>query len=220
MDPDKPRILDLFCKAGGAARGLQAAGFYVIGVDIEAQPRFGGDEFHQADAMTFPLEGFDAYWASPPCQGYSKLAAMHPSGEWLMLIDWVRWAFVSTGKAYVIENVETAPLARRPMLDGRQGVMLCGSMFGLGVERGYLRRHRIFESSVPIVQPECSHKGSAVGVYGHGGHSGKHRKLYRDEAAEAMGIDWMTRDELSQAIPPAYAEYIGNHLMRAISGPR
>jgi DNA (cytosine-5)-methyltransferase 1 len=111
------------------------------------------------------------------------------------------------------ENVEGSPLAARAQLDGTWGLELCGSMFGLGVERGFLRRHRIFESNVPISQPTCSHRGVAVGVYGHGGHSGKHRMLYRDEAAQAMQIDWMTRDEMTQAIPPAYTEHIGRQLL-------
>ncbi len=212
----KPKLLDLFCKAGGASIGYQCAGFEVEGVDIEPQPNYPS-EFHQADAMRYPLEGFAAFHASPPCQGYSVLSAMHPRMEWEKLIEPVREMLKTTGKPYVIENVETAPLNKRPDLFGNYGVVLCGSMFGLGVERGYLRRHRIFETSFPVPQPICRHKGCAVGVYGHGGHTGKHRMLYRAEAAEAMGIDWMNRDEMCHAIPPAYTEYIGKYLMKAIN---
>lgn len=203
----KPRLLDLFCGAGGAAKGYQRAGFYVVGVDNKPQPHYCGDEFYLADALEFPLEGYDACHASPPCQGYSRLKAMHPERQWPMLIEPIRERLMATANLYVIENVEEAPL---------NGVVLCGSMFSLGVERGYLRRHRLFETSFCLPQPPCCHRGRAVGVYGHGGHSGKHRMLYRQEAAAAMDIDWMNRDEMCQAIPPAYTEYIGGYLMKAL----
>ncbi len=207
----KPRLLDLFCGAGGAGMGYSRAGFDVVGVDIKPQPNYPF-EFHQADALTFPLDGFDAIHASPPCQAYSTLAAMHPDVEHPELIPQVRALVVAAGVPWVIENVEPAPLERRSNLFGAHGVMLCGSMFGLGVERGFLRRHRVFETSFAVARPQCNHQGMAVGVYGHGGHSGKHRMLYKAEASIAMDIDWMTRDELSQAIPPAYTEFIGQHL--------
>ena len=220
----RPRLLDLFCGAGGCTKGYQRVGFYVVGVDKEPQPNYCGDEFIQADVLDFiededwawsvPYrEGLGAIHASPPCQFYSRLAAMHPEREYPDLIAPVRSFLEDVGLPYVIENVEDAPLAKQGQFDGRWGVTLCGSMFGLGVERGHLRRHRIFETSFPVGQPSCSHQGPAVGVYGHGGHSGRHRMLYRKEAAEAMGIDWMTRDEMTQAIPPAYTEHIGGYLM-------
>ena len=205
----RPIILDLFCGAGGCAKGYQRAGFRVVGVDNRPQPHYCGDEFVLADALEFLYAfcalgyEFDAIHASPPCQGYSKLQAMHPRRQYPMLIEPVRALLIAMGKPWVIENVETAPLF---------GITLCGSMFGLGVARGYLRRHRLFECSFPILQPRCQHRGPAVGVYGHGGHSGKHRMLYRKEAAEAMRIDWMSRDEMCQAIPPTYTEYIGRWL--------
>lgn len=144
---------------------------------------------------------------SPPCQGYSQLAAMHPGREYPKLIEPVRTALQATGKPYVIENVERAPLS---------GVILCGSMFGLRIERGYLRRHRRFETSFFVPQPPHMHSGPAFGVYGHGGHSGKHRMCNKAEAAEIMRIDWMNRDELAQAIPPAYTSFIGDWAMRAL----
>lgn len=212
----KPRLLDLYCKAGGCSMGYYNAGFDIVGLDIEPQPNYPF-EFILADATTYPLDGFDAYHASPPCPGYSVLAAMHPDRTWPLLIEPTRKKLIATGKPYVIENVETAPLCRRPDLFGNYGVMLCGSMFGLGVKRGYLRRHRLFETSFPIPQPSCNHKGVAVGVYGHGGHTGKHRMLYRQEASEAMQIDWMNRDEMCQAIPPAYTEYIGKYMIEQIN---
>ncbi len=195
--------------------GYHRAGFEVVGIDKEPQPNYPF-EFHLSNAMTYPLDGFDAYHASPPCQGYSVLSAMHPDLEWEKLIEPVREMLKATGKPYIIENVETAPLNKRPDLFGNYGVMLCGSMFGLGVERGYLRRHRIFETSFPVPQLVCRHKGPAVGVYGHGGHVGKRRMLYRAEASKAMQIDWMNRDEMCQAIPPAYTEYIGKYLLDAL----
>ena len=207
----RPSLLDLFCGAGGCARGYQMAGFCVLGIDLATQKHYAGCRFIQGDALSFLREHgheFDFIHASPPCQGYSTLAAMHPGKVWPKLIDQVRSLVKATGKPYVIENVETAPLRRESDLFGNHGVMLCGSMFGLGVARGFLRRHRIFETSFPLPQPACKHVGKAVGVYGHGGYTGKHRKLYREEASKAMGIDWMNRDEMCQAIPPAYTEWI------------
>lgn len=213
-----PTLLDLFCCAGGAGEGYRRAGFDVTGVDIEPQPN-NPHRFVQGDALEY-LEAhgneYDAIHGSPPCQGYSKLRQMHPKRKYPLLIDALREKLTRLGKPYVIENVQTAPLQRYSDLFGGHGVVLCGSMFGLGVARGFLRRHRIFEASFSIVQPPCNHRGPAVGVYGHGGHSGKHRMLYRDEASKAMGIDWMSRDEMSQAIPPAYTEYIGRYLLAQV----
>lgn len=213
------RLLDLFCGAGGAAVGYHRAGFTeIVGVDIKPQKNYPFT-FVQADALEYLAEHgseFDVIHASPPCQGYSVLAAMHPTGEWPDLIPPVRAALIATGVPNVIENVEAARLLSRPALFGAHGILLCGSMFGLGIARGQLRRHRLFEGSTLLRQPACQHRGRAVGVYGHGGHSGKHRMLYRAEAAEAMGIDWMTRDELAQAIPPAYTEFIGRQLLAAL----
>jgi len=214
------RLLDLFCGAGGASMGYHRAGFDVVGVDIRPQPHYPFP-FVQADALAppFDLSAFDVIHASPPCQGYSKLAAMHKGRTYPKLIDAVRALLESSGRPWVIENVEGAPLAKGSDLFGAHGVMLCGSMFGLGVERGYLRRHRIFETSFPLAQPQCAHIGPAVGVYGHGGHTGKHRMLYRAEAATALDIDWMSRDEMTQSIPPAYTEWIGRQLLAALPPP-
>jgi len=214
----RPLLLDLFCGAGGCAVGYHRAGFEVVGVDVKPQPRY---PFVMviANAMRppFHMAAFDAIHASPPCQRYSVLAAMHPGSNYPDLLPQTRALLQSSGRPYVIENVETAPMDRHSGLFGF-GVVLCGSMFGLGVSRGYLRRHRCFETSFPVAQPRCRHSGNAVGVYGHGGHSGKRRMLYRKEAAQAMGIDWMTRDEMTQAIPPAYTKFIGEHLMDCIKG--
>ena len=127
----KPRLLDLFCGAGGAAMGYHRAGFEVIGVDIKPQPHFPL-EFHQADALEFSLEGYDAYHASPPCQAFSTIAKQirtmrpgkysHPD-----LIAPTRDCLVATDKPYVIENVRGASLI--------SPVQLCGSWFGLDLHR-------------------------------------------------------------------------------------
>ena len=149
----KPRLLDLFCGGGGAAVGYAAAGFDVVGVDIERMPAYPF-EFHQADATAF-LAGhwreFDAIHASPPCQGYST-AVTQSDSKWVSysrgkneprLIEPVRDALLALGKPYVIENVDGAKGHLR------SPIVLCGSMFD-----AYPRRHRYFEASFPIPQPE------------------------------------------------------------------
>ena len=196
--------------------GYHLAGFEVVGVDINPQPHYPF-EFHKADALEFPLDGFDAIHASPPCQGYSTKTmdkSVHPR-----LIEPVRARLSATGLPYVIENVAGA---RREMLDP---FMLCGSSFGLRV-----RRHRWFESNVPMPPPPCDHawqdadrcfelydhgrwyKSGVVHVFGTGGGKGA------EHWAEAMGIDWMDRRHLAESIPPAYTEWIGGRLIRALEG--
>ena len=203
----RPRLLDLFCGTGGAAVGYYRAGFDVVGVDIKPQPRYPF-EFHQADAMTWPLDGYDAVHASPPCQAYSVMHSLHNAREHPDLVAPVRERLATSGLLYVIENVPGAP-----MLDA---ITLCGSMFDLrsGPDR-YLRRHRLFESNVLILVPRCNHRGLAVGVYGHGSAGYLGQRMRTANVAEArvlMGMDWATQDGMSQAIPPAYTEYIGVRL--------
>lgn len=208
----RPRLLDLFSGAGGAARGYQLAGFYVVGVDSAPQPRYAGDEFHQADAMTWPLGGYDVIHASPPCQAYSitrhtwNARKDHPD-----LLGPTRDRLIAAGVPWVIENVPGAPMA--PL------IMMCGSSFGLGTGEFQLRRHRWFEiSGAWFLSPPCQHAGPVIGIYGDHGRDrrrsgGLCRYFTLAERREAMGIDWMARDELDQAIPPAYTEYIGQHLI-------
>lgn len=226
--PTKPRLLDLFCGAGGAGMGYHRAGFEVVGVDIRPMPRYPF-EFHQADALEYLAEHgaeFDAIHASPPCQAFSDLRHMPNAKEHPNLIDPTRQLLLKTGKPYVIENVEGAPL--------NDPIILCGTMFGLATVSGNaeLWRHRQFETNWPLLLvPPCAHrvKPKVIGVYGgHGrdrrrvitvvGHTGGSSKrdgtqqFTVEQRREAMGIDWMTGAELSQAIPPAYTEFIGRQL--------
>jgi DNA (cytosine-5)-methyltransferase 1 len=217
----KPRLLDLFCGAGGAAVGYARAGFSVVGVDINPQPNYPF-EFHQADVMGLAMHvvaaGFDAIHASPPCQAYSTISATN-GYEYPDLVASIRTLLKGLGGLWVIENVVGAPLATSSTLFGSNGITLCGSMFDLEVPRGQLRRHRIFETSIPLIQPECRHRGWAAGVYGQGSYAESHRKVNGLEAQALMGIDWMTQRELTQAIPPAYTEFIGAQLLAYVDPP-
>jgi DNA (cytosine-5)-methyltransferase 1 len=222
----RPRLLDLFCGAGGAGEGYHRAGFDVVGVDINPQPNYPFT-FVRADVMRVFWEGFwilggisdfDAIHASPPCQAYSTTKSLHDT-SYPDLVGPVRDLLLETGKPYVIENVAGAPLI--------QPFKLCGSSFGLNVWR-----HRLFETNWDVgMVPPCSHRefpapidvtgtGSRR-IYdrldGAGGNSRKPRNL--EEAQTAMGIDWMTRRELSEAIPPAYTEFIGSQLLAHIGAP-
>jgi DNA (cytosine-5)-methyltransferase 1 len=204
----KPKALDLFCKAGGATKGLQRAGFYVIGVDIEPQPHYCGDEFIQADAMEVSIEGYDFLWASPPCQDHMQTPHKKHGTGWML--PRTRERLQGQPAPWVIENVAGAPL--------RADFVLCGCMFQLP----NLRRERWFESSWQNLSlvPSHDHRQPCISVVGHGTPSWVRKKLGRcptiKEYRAAMGIDWMNRGELSQAIPPAYSEYIGKFAMQAL----
>lgn len=209
MSTKRPKALDLFCCAGGAGMGLHRAGFDVVGVDNMPRPRYPF-EFRQADALTFPLEGYDFIWASPPCQRFSDLG--HRNGnanDWPDLIEPIRKRLIASGALYCIENVERAPLINP--------VMLCGTMFpGLRV-----LRHRIFEASFHIPQPPHGKHPKVHTFDKRKAHFGKTDEM-RDfvqvtgggnstlaAARDAMGIDWMGKEEINEAVPPAYAEHIG-----------
>lgn len=202
----KPKLLDLFCGAGGASMGYYRAGFEVVGVDIVPQPNYPF-EFYQADALEFPLDGFDAYHASPPCQAYSRLTEKrfrlnHPD-----LIDSVREK-LNYRKLFVIENV---PDAKNKLL---HPIMLCGTMFGLKVYR-----HRYFEIFPEIfdLQVPCNHHKNPVLISGTTRRKSGRIENCINEKRQAIGIDWMTGKELDQAIPPAYTEYIGKYLIQQIT---
>lgn len=207
------RILDAFCCQGGAGAGYVRSGFSVTGVDIEPQPR-NPHTVIQADAIAFIREHgheFDAIHASPPCQAYTTLR--HRTKEsYVDLVAVVREALEVTGRPWVIENVVGAPLCNP--------IMLCGTSFGLGVDGRELRRHRLFESNVALMSMPCAHTLPVVGVYGTGG-GGQMTRGYKatpEQAAKALDIDWMNRYGLSQAIPPAYTEFIGGQLMQHLLG--
>mgnify|MGYP001590488132 CR=1 FL=1 len=208
----RPRLLDLFSGAGGAGRGYQLAGWHVTGIDHQPQPRYAGDAFVQADALTYVAEHwpeYDAFHASPPCQQFTayRRRGGGVGDAYPNLIPATREALSVTGRLWVIENVPGAPL--------RNPVQLCGSSFGLDV-----RRHRMFETSHPITVPACQHgwqtprfppatnrtnlrRTVEVGVWRIPLHVQQH----------AMGIDWMELGELSQAVPPAYTEHIGAQML-------
>jgi DNA (cytosine-5)-methyltransferase 1 len=217
----KPRLLDLFCGAGGCAVGYHRAGFDVVGVDNRPMPRFPF-EFHQADALEFCREHsgeFDVIHASPPCQAYSQANNIHLREDHPDLVAATREALQATGKTYIIENVPGAPL--------HFPVQVCGLTLGLGV-----KRHRLFESNAFLFGTDCptTHEGDWLLVFGHtvlerghqsgttknGGPIIRRKHVGTERGREAMGIDWMTRDELSQAIPPAYTEFIGRQFINML----
>lgn len=222
------RILDLFCNAGGAGVGYARAGFEVVGVDLLRQRRYPF-AFIQHDALRLDprfLATFDAIHASPPCQGYTPMRHAPGAVGAPKLIAATRRMLDATGLPYIIENVEEA---RADMLDP---VTLCGSMFGLGAQGCQLRRHRLFESNIGLTVPACQHDSRPViGVYG--GHARRRAasaggRGTRDEwegghraaMSEAMGMDWATCAEMSEAIPPAYAEFLGRQLAAHILASR
>lgn len=208
----KPRLLDLFCGAGGAAMGYHRAGFEVVGVDIKPQPHYPF-EFHQADALEFPLDGYDVYHASPPCQAYSS-ALKHLIGKnkYPLLIKDVEKLL--DGKIFIIENVKGSPIPPSITLEGTFGLLLCGTMFDLNV-----RRHRYFLSSFPIPIPRgCNHRIKTLNPYNWESRKRDGIQFGSMKAfGTAMGIDWMTSgNEISEAIPPVYTEYIGLYLLRTM----
>jgi len=226
----RPRLLDLFCGAGGAAVGYHRAGFDVVGVDIEPQPYYPF-EFHQGDALSY-LDGwnlewvneyFDAIHASPPCQAYSTMGNRSraegkrklPPAPDLLKATWELLG--ATGLPYVMENVAGAK-ALMP-----NAFILSGGMFGLGVHRP-----RYFVSNVLILQPaRAKPPKNGIGVYGrdHDGRRLFNRKsngTYRaprslEEAQEAMGMDWADWHGTKEAVPPAYTEYIGAQLLQHLA---
>ena len=158
------------------------------------------------------------------------MKTMHNAKRHADLIPATRAKLEAWGGVWIMENVVGAPL--------RNPVLLCGTMFGLGCNDAELRRHRIFESNIPLLTMDCQHgkRAATMGVYG--GHLRNRKRVrtigvygegVRDsvrkmdkgvedfnvvQGREAMGIDWMTLAELCQAIPPAYAEYLARQTLR------
>ena len=218
----RPRIADFFCGAGGAGMGLHRAGFEVVGFDLKPQPNYPF-EFHHADALEVDLRGFDAVWASPPCQFYSRLRYL----PWLRgRVYWrsippTREHVLASGLPYIIENVQDA------RWDMENPSVLCGMALGIP-----LYRHRAFESPfLVLAPPHVKHtqviaSGRASLAKRRHGNQG-FKEISRNSIAgyvagverirKVMGIDWMTRNELAQAIPPAYSECLGKQLMTVLS---
>jgi DNA (cytosine-5)-methyltransferase 1 len=203
----KPLLLDLCCKQGGAGMGYYQAGFDVLGVDIEPQPRYPFPMV-QADALEFltfaRLSSIDAIHASPPCKSFTRTGWSYRFGyheRHADILTPMRQLLKTTGKPWVIENVPGAPM--RPDLE------LCGCMF----ELGELERKRWFEFWRPVfeLRPPCHHIEPIVSPRGN-----THYKGEADDWARAMSISWMNASGLSQAIPPAYTEHVGRHLLAAL----
>jgi DNA (cytosine-5)-methyltransferase 1 len=212
------KLLDLFCGAGGASRGYAEAGFEVTGVDLKHGKRYPY-KYIRADVLDVLrdeefINQFDVIHASPPCQTHSITQhlrnAQGKSTSKVDLIPETRAALIASGKPYIIENVPGSPLINP--------VNVCGSAFGLKV-----RRHRLFESNMPIVGTKCYHKeqGRPVGVYGSLNDEipkgGKTAETI-DQALNAMGITNMIWTELVEAIPPDYTKYLGNQIIRHAIG--
>jgi DNA (cytosine-5)-methyltransferase 1 len=200
----RPRLLDLFCGAGGCSVGYDRAGFDVVGVDNQPQPRYPF-EFHQGDALTFPLDGFDAIHASPPCQAYAEAGTSRKRDDHPDLLDPVRQLLIATGKPYVIENIPTAPMP--------DSFLLCGATFGLPIIR-----HRRFEVWPPLgLVPSLCHQASHARAVDHGPGfypyaRGSWEAAWREHVLPVVW-PWMTLYEAGQAVPPAYTEYIGTQLL-------
>lgn len=222
----KPLLLDCFSGAGGCAKGYSRAGFHVVGVDHRPQPRYAGDEFVEDDALEvlrslldggmvagWRLEDFSAIHASPPCQAHSSLTGWGQSRRVAdpkpNLIPQTRELLELTGLPYVIENVEGSDL--------RNAARVCGQGLGLRV-----RRHRRFESNVPMMSVPCRHHETPVIVVR--GSIGRkvfdpRRKAIAPSlelAREVMGMPWATASELADAVPPAYTEHVGAYLLAEI----
>ncbi len=214
----RPRLLDLFCGAGGAAMGYHRAGFEVVGVDIDPQPRYPFT-FVQADATTYPLDGFDGVHSSPPCDDHTSVKTTGPEHGNAWMLPHTIDRLAASGLPYVVENV---PGAMRKMPGAYR---FCGKAFGLAP----LKRHRFFLTSFPMLVPPCvcHRKQVTIGVYGEltqkdratsravGRKPGIRASVHT--ARQLMGCPWMEPGELSKAIPPAYTEFIGEHMFASLA---
>ncbi len=223
-----PRLLDLFSGAGGCSMGYSRAGFEIVGVDNRPQPRYPF-AFVQGDALEYLAEHgqeFDVIHASPPCQQFSQAKRLNKNCNHPDLVAETRRALTASGKLWVIENVPGSPLI--------DPILICGLALGLNV-----KRHRLFESNTLLFGTTCpkGHRGNWLTIFGHDGTirqerqrwvtvfgggapkvADRRRRASMTQRKEAMGIDWMGRDELSLSIPPAYTEYIGRQLLNTLKG--
>lgn len=216
----KPLLIDLFSGAGGAGAGYARAGFYVVSNDIapmanNPHPTIQADALWLLDAYGSWIQAnAAAIHASPPCQGYSGMSNCRPglADEYPQLVDAVRALLAEIGLPWVMENVIGSGIAEQNDLFGTNGLLLCGAMFGRA-----LYRHRLFESSIPLNQPDhpahlvpaskAGHwvPGTVISVAGNCSPIALARQV--------MDIDWMTRNELAESIPPYFTEFIGEQLM-------
>ena len=224
---NKPRALDLFCGAGGASVGLAEVGFQVTGVDIVDQPGFMGGiagAFIRADALDLPVKfmsRYDLIWASPPRRTYSSLRARYNVSEYIRLVHRLYEKLKSSEALWCIENVVSAPF---PDIDLFPTHRLCGTGFGLKTTDGLteIRRHRTVQTSWHPMSPPpaCSHSLNTLSVSGHTPQTGKGRgsKVYGvADARAAMGIYWMPMRALSEAVPPAYARWVGRQAIHELT---
>jgi len=217
----RPKLLDLFCCAGGCSMGYYDAGFDITGVDIE--PRLSYPfEFIEADALEVLadhdfLNQYDVIHASPPCQRYSVAASAWGNAETHPdLLPPTREALRSWGGPHLIENVPTAPMDH--------ALLICGWAMGLK----HIKRHRLFESNPPLMSPGClCPAGDTVSVFGHSGEDRRKATLRQngglrghvpiDEVRELMGVPWISsRDAVSESIPPAYTQYLGEQVLELL----
>ena len=219
-----PKLLDLFCGAGGAAMGYHRAGFdEIVGVDLNPQPRYPF-EFVQGDALEYLSEHgseFDAVHASPPCQDYSRAVRHLSSPGYPRLLEPTQDILETLDCPYVIENVVGSPIPMQSTLFGQHGVYLCGTMFGLRIWR-----HRLFATNFEVALPSpCVHSEPAMNPFNSAGSARLNEEclavLGHKDVGEAYwrehwGVGWMKREEGREAIPPAYTEYIGRTLIKII----
>ena len=216
-----PKLLDAYSCAGGAGYGYHLAGFDVTGLDKDPQPHYPF-AFVQRDALEALadrdfLARFDVIHASPPCQDHTR-GGSHPVHGTGWMLAATRERLIASGLPWVIENVPGSPM--------RADFDLCGCLFDLSLPGMQLVRRRWFETSWRAfeMRPPCHHTGPAISVTGHGTTSYARDKLGRNptiaEYRALMAIDWMNRDELSQAIPPPYTEHVGRALLGHLAAER
>lgn len=220
---DGMRALDLCCKAGGASVGLKQAGFdEVVGADIKPQPRYPF-QFILANVLTLSpefIQSFDFVWASPPCQKHTEMKTMHNTLEHECIIDPLRELLIEAGVPWAMENVPGAPL--------RDPVRLCASSLCPDCDGYYMQRHRIVETSWGMnYAPPCNHRRSLAVLGMYGDHIRDRRRRPGSKArgledpalstAQAItGIDWMTLNEMSEAVPPSYSRFVAQDWMRSV----
>lgn len=217
------KLLDLCCGIGGASVGYNRAGFEIVGVDIKPQPDYPFELVVDNILNLTPeyLQEFDVIHASPPCQHYTKYNNTRKDFKknYQDILEKTRALLKSSNRPYIIENVVGAPLI--------EPIKLCGSMFGLDVQR-----HRLFESNIELSQPECDHTiwkpnrfpgGRSIQYGGHARYPCRSTvevgrwNIPIETQQRAMEIDWSKNLKgISEAIPPSYTKFIGEQIINYI----